>query len=138
MIAAALALAFASSALVPAGSAATEQAKYLSQFVLMMDWINRAIVYVPRHEHDTGLADVAHAVAEQFVEKAQQLTPPDELRDLHPHFMLILENAERAFYYLSQGDTDKADRHLALVRDELRVLRQVQRDIGIEIPELAL
>jgi len=117
---------------------ATPQANYLSQFVLMMDWINRAIVYVPRHEDDPDLADVAHAVAEAFVEKSQRLTPPEELRDLHPHFLLVLENAERTFYYLSQGDSEKADRHLAVVHDETRIMRQIQREIGIEIPELAL
>ncbi len=117
---------------------ATPQANYLSQFVLMMDWVNRAVVYVPRHADDLDLADVAHAVAEAFVEKSQRLTPPEELRDLHPHFLLVLENAERAFYYLSQGDSEKADRHLALVRDESRIMRQIQREIGIEIPELAL
>jgi hypothetical protein len=137
-MACALVLAVAAGSLAPAPAAATEQAKYLSQFVLMMDWVNRAIVYVPRHEDDTDLADVAHAVAEQLVEKAQRLTPPDALRDLHPHFMLVLENAERAFHFLAEGDTEKADRHLALVRDEVRILRQIQRDIGIEIPELAM
>jgi len=117
---------------------ATPLATYLSQFVLMMDWVNRAIVYVPRHEADTDLADVAHAVAETLVEKSQRLTPPDELRDLHPHFLLVLENAERAFHYLSQSDDEKADRHMAVVRDEIRIMRQIQREIGIEIPELAL
>ena len=117
---------------------ATPQANYLSQFVLMMDWVNRAVAYVPRHADDPDLADVAHAVAEAFVEKAQRLTPPEGLRDLHPHFLLVLENAERTFYYLSQGDSEKADRHLAVVRDETRIMRQIQREIGIEIPELAL
>ena len=101
-------------------------------------YVNRAIVYVPRHEADTDLADVAHAVAETLVEKSQRLTPPDELRDLHPHFLLVLENAERAFHYLSQSDDEKADRHMAVVRDEIRIMRQIQREIGIEIPELAL
>jgi hypothetical protein len=117
---------------------ATPLANYLSQFVLMMDWVNRAIVYVPRHEADMDLADVAHAVAEELVEKSQRLTPPDELRELHPHFLIVLENTERAFYYLSQGDTEKAERHLAVVRDETRIMRQIQRESGIEIPELAL
>jgi hypothetical protein len=122
----------------PSPAGATEQAKYLSQFVLMMDWVNRAIVYVPRHEDDRDLADVAHAVAEQLVEKSERLTPPEALRDLHPHFLLVLENAERAFHYLSQGEGEKAERHLAVVRDEVRIMRQIQREIGIEIPELAL
>lgn len=116
---------------------ATPLANYLSQFVLMMDWVSRATAYVPRHAADRDLADVAHAVAEQLVEKAQRLTPPDEFRDLHPHFLLVLENAERTFHYLSQGDSEKADRHLAVVRDEARIMRQIQREIRIEIPELA-
>jgi len=116
----------------------TEEPEYLSQFVLMMDWVNRAIVYVPRHSGDTDLAEVAHAVAEVLVEKSERLTPPERLSDLHPHFVLVLENAERAFHYLAEGEADKAERHLALVRDEMRIMRQVQRDLGIEIPELAL
>ena len=117
---------------------ATPLPNYLAQFVLMMDWVNRAIVYVPRHDDDTALAKVAHAVAETLVEESQRLAPPDELRDLHPHFVLVLENTERAFHYLSQGDEERADRHFAIVRDETRLLRQIQREIGIEIPELAL
>jgi len=117
-------------------AAATEEPEYLSQFVLMMDWVNRAMAYVPRHTGDRGLAEVAHAVAEVLVEKSQRLTPPERLADLHPHFVLVLENAERAFHYLSTGEGDKAERHLALVRDETRMMRQVQREIGIEIPEL--
>ncbi|MBI5488994.1 MAG: hypothetical protein HY905_16790 [Deltaproteobacteria bacterium] len=116
----------------------TEEPEYLSQFVLMMDWVNRAIVYVPRHTGDRNLAEVAHAVAEVLVTKSERLTPPERLSDLHPHFVLVLENAERAFAYLAEGESDKAERHLALVRDEMRIMRQVQRDIGIEIPELAL
>ncbi|MBI5501805.1 MAG: hypothetical protein HY907_16300 [Deltaproteobacteria bacterium] len=116
----------------------TEEPEYLSQFVLMMDWVNRAIVYVPRHSGDTNLAEVAHAVAEVLVAKSERLTPPERLSDLHPHFVLVLENAERAFAYLAEGESDKAERHLALVRDEMRIMRQVQREIGIEIPELAL
>ncbi|MBN1773985.1 MAG: hypothetical protein JXB32_22185, partial [Deltaproteobacteria bacterium] len=98
----------------------------------------RAVVYVPRHDDDTGLAQVAHAVAETLVEQSQKLAPPAELRDLHPHFVLVLENAERAFHYLSQGDGERAERHFAVVRDEARLMRQIQRESGIEIPELAL
>jgi hypothetical protein len=119
-------------------AAATPLPNYLAQFVLMMDWVNRAIVYVPRHDDDTALAKVAHAVAETLVEESQRLAPPDELRDLHPHFVLVLENTERAFHYLEQGDGERADRHFAVVRDETRLLRQIQREIGIDIPELAL
>ncbi len=119
-------------------AAATPLPNYLAQFVLMMDWVNRATVYVKRHDDDTGLARVAHAVAETLVEQSQRLAPPDELRDLHPHFVLVLENAERALYYLAQGDGERADRHFAVVRDETRLLRQIQRELGIEIPELAL
>jgi hypothetical protein len=119
-------------------AAATPLPNYLAQFVLMMDWVNRSIVYVPRHDADAELARVAHAVAETLVEQSQRLAPPDELRDLHPHFVLVLENAERAFHYLEQGDAERADRHFAVVRDETRMMRQIQRELGIEIPELAL
>lgn len=119
-------------------ASATPLPNYLAQFVLMMDWVNRAVVYVPRHDDDRGLAEVAHAVAETLVEQSQKLSPPAELRDLHPHFVLVLENAERAFHYLAQGDAERADRHLAVVRDETRMMRQIQREIGIEIPDLSL
>jgi Na+/phosphate symporter len=106
--------------------------------VLIMDWVNRAVVYVPRHDDDPALAGLAHAVAETLVEQSQKLSPPAALRDLHPHFVLVLENTERAFYYLAQGDEQRADRHLAVVHDETRMMRQIQREIGIDIPELAL
>jgi hypothetical protein len=122
----------------PAPVQATPLPNYLSQFVLMMDWVSRATVYVPRHAADADLASVAHAVAEVLVDKAQRLTPPDEFRDLHPHFLLVLENVERAFHWYAQGEAEKAERHLAVVRDETRLMRQIQREIGIEIPDLML
>lgn len=128
----------AAAALLPAAARATPLPSYLSQFVLMMDWVNRSIAYVSRHSSDTDLADVAHAVAEDFVEKAQRLTPPDKLVDLHPHFLLVLENVERAFHFMAEGDAERADHHMAIAREEIRNLRQIQRDIGIEIPELTL
>ena len=122
----------------PVPAAATPLPNYLSQFVLMMDWVNRSVAYVRRHDADTDLADVAHAVAEQLVEKAQRLTPPDKLVDLHPHFLLVLENVERAFHFLATGEPDRAERHFAIVEDEIRNMRAVQRDLGVEIPDLTL
>ncbi|NMC70364.1 MAG: hypothetical protein GYA57_09900 [Myxococcales bacterium] len=136
--AAVAALAVAVGGLAARPAPATPQPAYLAQFVLIMDWVNRAVVYVPRHDDDRALAGLAHAVAETLVEQSQKLSPPAALRDLHPHFVLVLENAERAFYYLAQGDEERADRHFAVVRDETRMMRQIQREIGIDIPELAL
>jgi|GEM_PF-1858300 len=131
-------LAVAVGGLATPAAPAMPQPAYLAQFVLMMDWVNRAVIYVQRHEDDPALAGLAHAVAETLVEQSQKLSPPAALRDLHPHFVLVLENTERAFYYLAQGDEQRAERHFAVVRDETRMMRQIQRELGIEIPELAL
>ena len=136
--AAVVALAVAVRGLATPAAPAMPQPAYLAQFVLMMDWVNRAVIYVQRHEDDPALAGLAHAVAETLVEQSQKLSPPAALRDLHPHFVLVLENTERAFYYLAQGDEQRAERHFAVVRDETRMMRQIQRELGIEIPELAL
>jgi len=136
--AAVVALAVAVGGLATPAAPAMPQPAYLAQFVLMMDWVNRAVIYVQRHEDDPALAGLAHAVAETLVEQSQKLSPPAALRDLHPHFVLVLENTERAFYYLAQGDEQRAERHFAVVRDETRMMRQIQRELGIEIPELAL
>ncbi len=121
-----------------AGASATRTDGYLAQFVLMMDWVNRSVAYVSRHRSDTALAGVAHAVAERLVEKAQRLTPPERLADLHPHFLLALENAERAFHHLSVGAPDRARQHLAVVREEIANIRRIQRDLGIVVPDLTL
>jgi hypothetical protein len=109
---------------------------YLRRYVLMMDWVERAIAYVPRHPGDTELAAVAQAVTERMVERAQRLTPPAELQDLHPHFLLVLENAERTFHFLALEERARADRHLAVVKEEIGLIRNIQRDLRIEIPVL--
>lgn len=120
----------------PRWAGAETQAEYLAQYVLMTDWVTRAVGYVPRHAEDRALAGVAQAVAETLVKQAEQLTPPRELRDLHPHFLMVLENAERAFHFLAEGQAERAERHLAVVRDESRLIRNLQQEMGIEIPAM--
>ena len=99
--------------------------EYQNRFRLMIDYAVRTNEYVRQHLGDKTLARYAHGMAERNAAAAEQMTPPPQYALLHPHFLLVLENIERSFYFASQGRLERYRHHQKIVRQELHLLESL-------------
>ena len=72
-------------------------------------------------------------MAEQNATQAERMTPPDNYRMLHPHFLLVLENIERSFHYAAKGDLAKYRQHQKIVRKELNLVEALAEKENLEL-----
>jgi hypothetical protein len=99
--------------------------EYENRFRVMTDYAVRTNEYVRQHLGDKSLARYAHGMAERNAAAAEQMTPPPQYALLHPHFLLVLENIERSFYFASQGRLERYRHHQKVVRKELQLLESL-------------
>jgi hypothetical protein len=106
------------------GQAAQGETKkeYQNRFRLMLDYAVRTNEYLRRRLGDRKLAAYAQSMAERNAAEAERMTPPQQYSLLHPHFLLVLENIERSFHFVSKGDLGNYRRHQKVVRRELQLL----------------
>jgi len=117
-----LVLAAAAALAAPASVGGETKQQYQNRFRLMLDYAVRSNEYVRQHLGDRTLVSYAQTMAERNAEAAEQMTPPPQYALLHPHFLLVLENIERSFYYAAQGRLERYRHHQKVVRKELQVL----------------
>jgi hypothetical protein len=96
--------------------------EYKNKFLLMLDHAVHVNDYVRQRLGDKNLARYAHAMAETNASAAEKMTPPTKYAMLHPHFLLVLENVERSFYFAEKGDLARYRHHQKMVRKELQLL----------------
>ncbi len=96
--------------------------EYQNKFRLMLDYAVRTNEYVRRHLGDKSLVAYAQAMAEKNATQAERMTPPKKYTMIHPHFLLVLENIERSFFFAMKGDLANYRRHQKVVRRELHLL----------------
>jgi hypothetical protein len=106
--------------------------EYLQRLVLVLDGVRRTLRWVETHPGNEGLARFAAPLAQQYVEMTGHMTPPAELRLVHPHVLLIAENTEAALTALAGGDVRAYRAHLRTVREEQRALQS----LTVELPEI--
>jgi hypothetical protein len=116
-----------------APTAAETKSEYENRFKLMLDWAVSADEFVHGHLGDRQLAAYARNMAELNAKEAERMTPPPQYKALHPHFLLVLENVERAFHYTAEGVMDKYRFHQKIVRKELTLLESLAERDGILI-----
>ena len=105
------------------GSARGETTReYKNKFLLMLDHAVHVNDYVRQRLGDKSLARYAHAMAETNATAAEKMTPPTKYAMLHPHFLLVLENIERSFYFAHKRDLANYRHHQKMVRKELQLL----------------
>lgn len=122
--------------LVALGLAAPAHAgTYLDAASMMLDESHRALDAVQRHVTDTKLAGVARSVADARVRAGRLLVVPKEAEPAHPHLLLALESAERAFAAASEGDSRKFLRLAMTSRDEERTMRAVLAESHLALPD---
>lgn len=110
--------------------------EYLQRLVLVLDGIRRTLRWVEMHPGNEPLARFSLPLAQQYVTMTGHMTPTPDLRLLHPHLLLIAENAERAIAAHGGGDVRGYRAHLRTVREELRTLQSVLHHLEIELPEI--
>lgn len=121
----------------PSTASAETRREYVNRYVLLTDWITRSEIWVAGHLQDPGLCRVAHAIAERHVELARRMTPPPEFISIHPHMLLVMENAERMFDYAATGDRSAFHRHRRIVHEEQRVIAELLQSEGHFMPEIS-
>jgi hypothetical protein len=114
--------------------AAESRREYVSRYVLLIDWINRADTWVTVHFEDPGLCRMAHSIAERHVEVARRITPPAEFVSIHPHVLLVLENAERMFDVAADGNRVAYRRHRRVMHEEMRLIAELLQADGHFMP----
>lgn len=112
---------------------AESKQEYQNRFRLMMDYAVRLNDYVRSHLGDRKLSAYAHAMSERNADEAEQMTPPKPYAMMHPHFLLVLENIERSFFYAAKGDLAKYRNYQKLVRKELRLVEALAEQAGLDL-----
>lgn len=112
---------------------AESKQEYQNRIRVMFDYAVRMNDYVRNHLGDRKLGAYAQSMAEQNAIEAERMTPPDCFRMLHPHFLLVLENIERSFYFAAKGDMGKYRRHQKIVRKELNLVDALAERANIEL-----
>ncbi len=115
---------------------AESRREYVRRAALVLGSVVHIETWVERNKDDLGLCSIAQAVAERSAELAGRLTPPPELRGIHPHLLMAIENAERAYFFASSGDARQFRHHLRVAREERRILLQLAAQEGIDLTPL--
>lgn len=134
----ALAVALVAAPLLAFGARARAETsrEYVNRYVMLVDWVTRSEIWVSGHLEDLGLCRAAHAVAEEHVEIGRRMTPPQEYSGIHPHLLIVLENAERMYALAAASDRAGYRRHRRIVQDELRLIAEILQAEGRFMPEI--
>ncbi len=119
----------------PNSVSAENKFEYANKFVFVMDWAIKSNNYLRQHITDRGLAKHLQEIALKHVELCSVWTPPEEFKPLHPHFVLLLENAERAYFYAGKGTLSGYRKHHRVMRSEMRMIDALIDKYRIKLPE---
>ncbi|MCU0662871.1 MAG: hypothetical protein MUC50_11170 [Myxococcota bacterium] len=120
------------SILCAAGPTRAESVKeYENRVTAMIEITVRLDDQARRHLGDLGLLSYTHAVAETNVTEASRLAPPPSYANLHPHFVIVLENVERALFFASRGDMARYRKHNKTLRKEIGILESLAERAGL-------
>jgi len=122
-------------ALLPIHAAAETKTEYANRFVMVLDWVKKTSNFMRDHINDKGLARHLQDLAARQVDLSSVLTPPEEWKPIHPHFLLVLENTERAFYFAARGELASYRRHSHIMREELRMVETLIARNRIQLPD---
>lgn len=109
---------------------------YLAEAAMVLEGTRRTLLWAEKYPADAELARFAHPVAERYVESVGRMTPPKELRHVHPHLLLIVENVERALAAAAAENLRGFRKRTRVVREERRTLEGILRHLKIRLPEL--
>ncbi|MFH1437877.1 MAG: hypothetical protein ABIJ56_19375 [Pseudomonadota bacterium] len=115
---------------------ATTKKSYINKYVLIMDWTERALLWVEKHKEDPSLGKVALEIAETNIKLLQEFSPPKELIEIHPHFISIVENSANAFEAVASGSPSAFYKYKKKVQKGRKSLFSVMRELNFVFPAI--
>lgn len=108
---------------------------YLDRSQLVVEQASRESHYLQYRLSDHELARLIHRMATARVEAARTMQVPKEVRQAHPHLLLMLENYERAADAAEEGEAQRFIVYQRRARDEEQIFRGVLRQLGYPLAE---
>lgn len=109
---------------------------YLDRAALLLDQARKEGDMLQPRTHDKELVAVVKALAEVRAKTGRKMEVPAAIGKAHPHFLLVLENCERAAEAAQQGNFKKFMEHLTTARNEDRTFRTIISELGFTLPDL--
>jgi hypothetical protein len=117
-------------------SRAETKKEYETRFLTMMEISQRLDDTAKLHLGDKGLLRYLHELADANAKSAEQMTPPKEYSNLHPSFLLVLENIERSLYFAMDGKMERYRHFQKLKNKELQLLEEIAANTGLDLYRL--
>lgn len=114
----------------------TTKKSYINMCVLILDNTERSMLWVEKHKEDASLASVALAVAETNIKTLQDISPPKEFIEIHPHLISIVENSANAFESVANGSVAGFYRYKKNIDKERKAMYEVMRELNFVLPAI--
>jgi len=121
---------------VASDASATTKKAYINQYALIMDFTERAMLWVEKHKDDPALGQVAQEMAETNIKLLQDISPPKEFIEIHPHFVSIVENSANAFEAVASGSPMAFYQYKKNVSKERKAMFDVMRELNFVFPAI--
>jgi hypothetical protein len=121
---------------VASDASATTKKAYINQYVLIMDFTERAMLWVEKHKDDPALGLAAQEMAETNIKLLQDISPPKEFIEIHPHFISIVENSANAFEAVASGSPAAFYQYKKNVAKERKAMFDVMRELNFVFPAI--
>jgi hypothetical protein len=115
---------------------ASTKKSYINRYVLIMDLTERSMLWVEKHKDDPALAGAALALAETNIKLLQDISPPKEFIEIHPHLISIVENSANAFEAVANGSPSAFYSYKKNVQKERKALFEVMRELNFVFPAI--
>jgi len=115
---------------------ATTKKSYINKYVLIMDWTERAMLWVEKHKDDPALGKVALQVAETNIKILQEFSPPKDFIEIHPHFISIVENSANAFEAVASSSPSAFYKYKKNVQKGRKAMFEVMRELNFVFPAI--
>lgn len=109
---------------------------YLDRAALLLDEARKEGDMLQPRTFDKEMVLVVKTLTEARAKVARKMEVPAAVAKAHPHFLLVLENYERAADAAGEGNFKKFMEHLNTARDEDKTFRAILAELGYTLPEV--
>ena len=109
---------------------------YMDRAALLISQADREMSFLKKRLSDRELAHVVHEMASARLDAASTMEVPKEVRQAHPHVLLVLENYERAANFAAEGDRARFFVYLRRAQKEESIMRGIFKELGWPLPKV--